>query len=781
MGLGGINFAGLSSGIDTEAVIKKLMELARRPQNILKDTKARLQQRQTAYNVLNAQLLGLQTSFESLGGLRAFDLVSASSSDDKVATATAQTGTQLGTHTLSVTNLAAAERITSAKLTSQTDALGFKGQIVVNGKAVNVQDSDSLQTLAANINAAQAGVTASIVSPTAGEYYLTVSSNNTGLRGVISISDTGSGDLLARKLGLFKTGSTSLRHPINDSDSKKAGAGSDLFTDSGTSVGTLLGLSTPTVGKVKIGEREVEIDLSRDSLSAIAAKITLAKKTEDGINATVVTTTDPITGASRQQLQITGTQRLTDSRNVLANLGLLQNNVIDPGHTVAEDARFTLDGLSATRATNTFADAISGLSITLLKAGADAKTTLTVSADTKTIKSNISAFVKAFNDTVDAVSNLSQYDSQTSVTGPLFGDATTQNVINSLVTQVTGSVRGLPRELNLLSQAGITLDVTGHLALNDTALQAALDKDIKAVGRLFRSEATSADPRVQFVSAGADTEPSGATGYSVVITQPATQATITVSPGIDPVRGRLKTDELVTFGGSLFGTVADDRVKDKLEGYKITLRAGSTLADIVSQINGDSRLSGALTASIENGKLKLVANQYGSNADFAILSSAEGDQTSGIGRKVIAAKGKDVAGTINGEVANGSGQFLMGAQNGGKGILKGKASGLQLRITATTAGNLGNVVFTKGLSDSMRGFLKSQTDGAGGTLTQASNGLATNVKDIQADIDALDQRLKAEEQRLRDRFAAMEGAVARIRSSSSGLLGLVQSSQNSGR
>ena len=49
-------------------------------------------------------------------------------------------------------------------------------------------------------NAAQAGVTASIISPSPNQYYLTINSNNTGAQGQISISDAGSGTTLGTYL-----------------------------------------------------------------------------------------------------------------------------------------------------------------------------------------------------------------------------------------------------------------------------------------------------------------------------------------------------------------------------------------------------------------------------------------------------------------------------------------------------------------------------------------------------------------------------------------------------
>src|SRR5262249_15130997 len=87
-------------------------------------------------------------------------------------------------------------------------------------------------------------------------------------------------------------------HPIAN------GAASGLFSDSATSIGTLVGLTAPQSGTVQINGTSVSIDLATDSLSSIAGKINGAGIA--GVTANVVATTDPVSGASRQQLQITG-------------------------------------------------------------------------------------------------------------------------------------------------------------------------------------------------------------------------------------------------------------------------------------------------------------------------------------------------------------------------------------------------------------------------------------------------------------------------------------------
>lgn len=760
MGLSSINFSGLGTGIDTESVIKQLIAVEQRPQTLLQDAQKKLQQRQAAYNTVSAQLLGLQASASVLDRLRAFDLVTATTSDSDVATVTADTGAQTGAYAISVTDLAKAQVVSFAAQSSQTTPLGFTGQILVNGKAINVSASDSLSTLASNINAAGVGVTASILSPTTSSFVLTLGSNNSGLQGRITLSDTAGNTFLGTTLGLFGAG-TALRNVVSASV-----AGSSLFTDSATSIATLQGQTAApaTTGNVTILGTAVTLDLSK-SLSGIAADINAAL---GGTPATVVTTTDPITKASRQQLQISGVTSsadFTDNNNVLANLGFIQRNYnVGRELTAAQDAAFTVNGLAASRPTNTFSDVISGVTINLLKDGG-AATNLTVSSDTARIKTNISDFVKAFNSTIDSISSLSQFDPDTGATGPLFGDSSVQSIVDGLVSTATGQFPGLPSSLSLLSQVGITLDQSNYLTINESTLSSALTSNLQGVAKLFRSYGTASDPAVQFVSSTVETQASTATGYTVSVTTPASQATLNAGAALGS--NTLAATEVLTFGGPLFGTALDATLTS---GYAITLQAGRTLDDIVSQINGDATLGRALSAFNNAGTLQLISKTYGAAAQFGVLSSVAASTTSsGIGTTMTSAQGVDVVGSINGETAAGSGQFLTGSQRGSTTAGNGKALGLQIRLTAASAGSYGTLTYTAGAANLLKNYITTQTDAFSGVLTSAAKSLQENIDDISDQITTLGQRLKSQEALLRDRFAAMEVAVIKIRNANAGL------------
>ena len=203
------NFSGLSSGIDTNSLVERLMQLERLPQQRLDDKIARVQQRKSAWMNVNGALLTLKTSADALKDASLWSKLSASVSDPASATATAGAGAAAGSYNMTVSFLARAESNISASFESASDDLGLAGtfDITVAGKtkSITLGTTDSLNKVRDRINEAGTGVTASVVSTTSGSYSLLVQSNSTGTANAISYSDDATNHTL-QNLGLLTGG-----------------------------------------------------------------------------------------------------------------------------------------------------------------------------------------------------------------------------------------------------------------------------------------------------------------------------------------------------------------------------------------------------------------------------------------------------------------------------------------------------------------------------------------------------------------------------------------------
>ena len=84
--------------------------------------------------------------------------------------------------------------------------------------------------------------------------------------------------------------------------------------------------------------------------------------------------------------------------------------------------------------------------------------------------SKITAFVAAYNQALEFFETAQGYDADTDVAGILMGDATTNNIRNSLHNTVTGMVSGID-SFTRLADLGIALNSDGELEVDDETLK----------------------------------------------------------------------------------------------------------------------------------------------------------------------------------------------------------------------------------------------------------------------------------------------------------------------
>lgn len=738
--LSGISFSGLSSGIDTDSIISKLMQIEAVPIQRLQAQQQDIKTQQSVYAQLRSKLQAISSAAGSLNTPSAFNPVSANSSDTDVATITAGSDAIAGTYNLTVSKLAQAQKVSSAAQADTTTALNKVGQFTINGKAIQVEASDSLRTIAQKVNSAGVGVTASLIDGGSGSAYLTFSSNASGAAKKIQLADV-SGDSVMGFLGMVG-GAAGIRETITN------GATSTTFAKNLDPIAGVLGLTGAGAATFSINGTNVDVDLSTDSLQTIANKINAAST---GATATVRTVT--VDGATKYKLDISGasTPTFADvSGNALAALGVLQkgytNELVN-----AQDAEYKLDGISLTSSSNTITTAIPNATLTLLKANATTpeKSTLTLSRDTSAIKSKITAYKDAYNDAVDFIRSASQFDKDSFASGPLFGDPVAGQVEQDMTSMIFQSVPGITGTYTNLAALGFSLDDDGKLEVDDATLSNAISSAPNDISNLFRTTGVGSSNDISYVSSGSKTVASGAGSYAVNITALATKGSYTA---VTAQNTASTASETLTFNGSMFGSTP----------YSLVLNVGNSLSDTVSRINADSKLKDLVVASIDgNGKLLLESKRYGTSGNFTVTSNlASGSDNTGIGTSSagITVTGTDIQGTINGEPATGNGQFLTG--NGGN----AKTDGLQIQYTGTATGAVGTIQVRKGVGSLTTDLMGTFLDSVSGILTSTDNSLKSELDDIADQIETLSTLLATKQDDLKTKFAKMEEAISNLQS-----------------
>ena len=102
---------GLVSGIDFGSLIDQLMQIEARPQRLVQSRNAVLTSQQVAFKEINAKLLGLKLSADSLANTKTFNATTATSSDESVLTASTGTSTTAGTYDFTVDRLLSTQQM----------------------------------------------------------------------------------------------------------------------------------------------------------------------------------------------------------------------------------------------------------------------------------------------------------------------------------------------------------------------------------------------------------------------------------------------------------------------------------------------------------------------------------------------------------------------------------------------------------------------------------------------------------------------------------------------
>lgn len=359
--------------IDVRGLVAQLMTVERQPLLQLQQRETQIQSRLTALGRVKSALDGLQTAADALRQTNTFNAARATASGD-AATAVVSGTPQLGTHAVSVTQLA-------------------RGQ--------------------ANASAAFAGATAPVGSGT-----LTLrSADGTSVLATISVGSGGTSGTLAE-----------IRDRVNAAN---IGVQASLVSDGNQ---TRLVLNSRQTGAAN-GFR-IEVDAG---LAALAFTETQA----------------------------------------------------------AQDARFSLNGLALTSASNTIANAIEGLTLTLLRAppagsapGTTVDAQITVARDADAVKKSVNDFVKAYNDVERLIAELTRFDPNTKTAAVLNGESLLRQAQSSVRAIVRGTMSAAAGEHTRLSEVGLEIQRDGSLRLNETRFGDALAADHARVTRLFSATST---------------------------------------------------------------------------------------------------------------------------------------------------------------------------------------------------------------------------------------------------------------------------------------------------
>ncbi|MBL3588354.1 MAG: flagellar filament capping protein FliD [gamma proteobacterium endosymbiont of Lamellibrachia anaximandri] len=196
-----ISAPGIGSGLDVNSIVDQLMSLEQIPIQNLQSKEAGFLTQISAYGALRGSLASFQSTVDKLNGFSGIGLFSASSADEAVFTVNADNDAAAGSYDIVVQTLAESHKMGSASFAdSDTTTIGNAGDtmtLAIGTQSFNVDiGGKTLSQIEQAINEAtdNTGISAGIIQENSGSFYLTLTSDETGVENAMSVSFADSGD-----------------------------------------------------------------------------------------------------------------------------------------------------------------------------------------------------------------------------------------------------------------------------------------------------------------------------------------------------------------------------------------------------------------------------------------------------------------------------------------------------------------------------------------------------------------------------------------------------------
>lgn len=518
-------------------------------------------------------------------------------------------------------------------------------------------------------------------------------------------------------------------------------------TDAGTFTSNV---DKPSVS-VDIGAADGSLQGIRDAVNDADIGIT-ANIVNDGTGNRLVFTSND--SGAENSLKVTVDDNDGDDTNQagLSRLAYDPEADVDAGRNMtqtvaARDAELTVDGLSITRSSNTVSGVISGVTLDL-KNVTESAAILRVEQDVDSARGKIEDFVNAFNVLADSFRELGKYDADTGQAGVMLGDPMLRNLQAQVRRIVSAEIDGTRGDFHSLMDIGIRTQADGRLRVDASKLDAALTSDMESVARLWGAGAVTDDSLIDYVRGGSNTV---AGHYPISISQLATQGSYQgVNTGGFPMTIDSSNDN--------FALRLDGTLSSTISLTHATYDDGDALAEeIAARINNDSFLkSAALSVSVafDDGHIVINSSRHGSESSVAITSADAGlAGTVGFGTLIgTSTVGLDVAGSIGGIAATGSGRYLTGS---------GNADGLTVEVTGGVTGARGGISYSTGIAGRLTGLMDAYLS-ANGLIQDRLDSLDDQQNDIDDARTALDDRVTKLEDRLNAQYNRLDSTLSQL-------------------
>ena len=279
-----ITSTGIGSGLDVETLVTKLMSIERQPITQLATQTTKLQTQLSEYGKVQAAFAAMRDAASKLTNVDTWASNTATSSDSTAVSVSTGTGAVAGNVAVSVSQLASAQTLSSAVMPASpgvvgqgsitielgqwtSDQTGFTPKTGATAITIDIASGqDQLTQIRDKINAAKAGVVASIVTDSTGQRLVmrsTLSGESNGFR--VSVSDAStSGPGLSGLAFDPSSGVTGMTQKLPAANAHAMINGLEINSETNTLTGTLDGLN---ISLLKKTTGDVNLSVAADTAS----------------------------------------------------------------------------------------------------------------------------------------------------------------------------------------------------------------------------------------------------------------------------------------------------------------------------------------------------------------------------------------------------------------------------------------------------------------------------------------------------------------------------------
>ncbi len=485
-----LSLSGLASGLDWKSLVDQLMQIEATPVTRMQTEQDNNTSKSNALDNLATKMKALQTAAQNLKDPTNFGTrVVTSSLTGSTWSLASTAGSASSSHTISVSQLATkASRAGTTNITggiaATSDVSGVTlatmrtasyvtaGTFSINGQKITVATTDSLQSVFNAIATATNNDVTGSYDPVTDKISLTSASNakivlgaandTSNVLSVLKLANNDSDTVTSYgTLGAARTNSTLANTGFNTAVTAVDGSGAGTFSINGVAI---------------------SYNVNTDSLSSLMSRI-------NGSGAGVTVSYDATNDRMNLVNNTTGDVGITLSESTGGILGALG---LTSGYTATrgQNAQYSVDGgptlMSNSNTLDASALGIAGLSVTV-----DSQTTqkITVGADTAGMKSNINAFITAYNGVqtfIDTVTKVTTTSGK--VTTSILSDNRDIQDWASQLRKIAFDTVGGAGTIDRIDDLGLDLDQNGQMSIKDsTKLDAALANQSDDIEKFFSS------------------------------------------------------------------------------------------------------------------------------------------------------------------------------------------------------------------------------------------------------------------------------------------------------